>query len=82
MARHNNSTFQSILPLLKKEKIGAINWGLVSGKTNTIFGWNDPRPEGDEPELWFHDIYRADGTPYMKEETELIRELTGSSKKQ
>ncbi|WP_158648386.1 cellulase family glycosylhydrolase, partial [Candidatus Symbiothrix dinenymphae] len=38
------STFQTIMPLLKAENIGAINWGLVAGKTNTIFGWDTPLP--------------------------------------
>lgn len=29
-----------------------------------------------EPELWFHDLLRADGTPYIESEIELFRELT------
>ena len=29
MARTQNSTFQDIMPMLKKENIGAINWGLI-----------------------------------------------------
>ena len=37
MARTRNNTFHSHLPIFKNENIGAINWGLVSGKTNTIF---------------------------------------------
>ena len=76
MARHFNSTFQEIMPLLKTENIGAINWGLVSGKTNTIFKWEEPLPEMDEPPLWFHDIFRRDGTPYLQEEIDLIKSLT------
>lgn len=32
MARTQNSTFQDIMPMLKRENIGAINWGLVAGK--------------------------------------------------
>jgi hypothetical protein len=74
MARTNGSKFSNILPLLKKENVGAINWGLVSGKTNTIYAWSDTsHTDGSEPELWFHDIFRPDGTPYLKEETDLIR---------
>jgi hypothetical protein len=42
MARRNASVFQTIMPMLKKEKVGAINWGFVSGKTNTIFAWDTP----------------------------------------
>ena len=56
--------------------IGAINWGLVAGKTNTIFAWDTPLPDVAEPSLWFHDIFRSDGTPYSTEEVECIRSLT------
>lgn len=76
MARTNQSTFQNTMPLLKRDNIGAINWGLVSGKTNTIFAWDTPLPELTEPPVWFHDIFRRDGTPYSEEEIEFIRELT------
>lgn len=75
MARRNGSLFQLIMPLLKKENIGAINWGFVSGKTNTIFAWDTPMPDGKEPSLWFHDIYRNDGTPFSKEEVLFIKKL-------
>lgn len=76
MARTRNSTFQNTMPILKKENVGAINWGLVAGKTNTIYAWDDARPDGSEPELWFHDVFRKDGTPYRQEEVELIKSLT------
>ncbi|MCL2744100.1 MAG: cellulase family glycosylhydrolase [Planctomycetaceae bacterium] len=75
MARHFNSTFQEIMPMLKAENIGAINWGLVAGKTNTIFKWSEPLPETPEPPLWFHDIFRKDGTPYSQKEVEVIKSL-------
>jgi len=76
MARKNNSRFENIMPLLKKEKVVAINWGFVSGKTNTIFAWDTPLPNVKEPALWFHDIFRQDGTPFDKKEVELIKSLT------
>ncbi len=76
MARTNNSRFANILPLLKKENIGAINWGLVAGKSNTIYAWNTPIEDGSEPTEWFHDVFRPDGTPYRQDETDLIRKLT------
>lgn len=76
MARRNGSTFQTILPMLKKQKIMAINWGLVDGKTNTKYAWDEPVSDGSEPKLWFHEIFRKDGSPYKKEETDLIRSLT------
>ena len=77
MARPNGSTFATIMPLLKENKVVAINWGFVSGKTNTIYAWGKPMPSGEEPELWFHDIYRQDKTPFDKSEVELIKKLNG-----
>ena len=77
MARPRNSLFSSILPMLKTENVGAINWGFVSGKTNTIYAWDTPMPDGAEPLVWFHDIFRKDGTPYKEDEVDLIRKLNG-----
>jgi Glycosyl hydrolases family 2, TIM barrel domain len=77
MARTRNSLFANIMPLLKNENIGAYNWGLVAGKTNTIYAWDTPMPDGKEPTIWFHDIFRKDGSPYKKEEVDLIKSLTG-----
>jgi len=77
MARLRNSTFFNIMPMLKKENIGAINWGLVSGKTNTKYAWDTPIPDGSDPKIWFHDIFRPDGSPYSQEEVDLIKSLTG-----
>jgi hypothetical protein len=76
MARTRNSTFQSSLPIFKKYKVGAINWGLVKGKTNTIYAWNAPMPDGKEPPVWFHDIFRPDGSVFDPAETALIKQLT------
>jgi hypothetical protein len=77
MARPRNSTFENTMPILKRENVGAINWGFVSGKTNTIYAWDTPMPDGAEPKVWFHDIFRKDGTPYKKEEVDLIKKLNG-----
>lgn len=80
MARPHNSTFMTILPVLKREHVGAINWGLVSGKTNTMYAWDSPMPQGNEPALWFHDIFRKDGSSYKPEETDFIKKITSDSK--
>ena len=79
MARRNNSLFSNIMPILKAQHIGAINWGFVSGKTNTIYAWDTPITNGSEPALWFHDIFRKDGSPYKQEEVDIIKELTGKN---
>ncbi|MDO6433197.1 cellulase family glycosylhydrolase [Flavitalea sp. BT771] len=77
MARPRNSTFANTMPMLQREHIAAINWGLVAGKTNTKYAWDTPMPDGAEPKLWFHEIFRPDGRPYDPKETALIRSLTG-----
>jgi hypothetical protein len=77
MARPRNSTFENTMPMLKKENVGAINWGLVEGKTNTKYAWDTPMPNGDEPKLWFHEVFKKDGSPYDSKETDLIKSLNG-----
>lgn len=77
MARRNNSLFTNIMPMLKQQNIGAINWGLVDGKSNTKYAWDEPIPDGSEPKLWFHGIFHRDGKPYKQEEVDLIKSLTG-----
>ncbi len=76
MARRRNSLFTNIMPLLKENNVGAINWGLVDGKSNTKYAYTDSIVDGSEPPLWFHDIFRKDGTPYKQEEVDLIKRLT------
>ena len=76
MARRNNSLFSNIMPILKEQGIGAINWGLVEGKSNTKYAWDEPIPDGSEPDLWFHEVFRKDGTPYKQEEIDIIKALT------
>ncbi len=78
MARPLGSTFASILLLLKKEKVGAYNWGFVNGKSQTIYPWDSwEKSYNAEPAVWFHDIFRQDGAPYDPKEVELIRHLAG-----
>lgn len=76
MARSNKSKFETHLAILKRYNVGAINWGLVSGKSNTIFPWGS-KEGSPEPNPWFHDVFRKDGTPYDVKEIELIKKLTG-----
>jgi hypothetical protein len=77
MARTRNSRFHNVLPLMKKENVGAINWGFVSGKSNTIYAWDTPVPDGSQPVEWFHDIFFPNGTPYRQDEVNLIKKLNG-----
>lgn len=75
MARTRNSRFANILPLLKRENVGAINWGFVAGKTNTIYAWDTPLKDGSQPIEWFHDIFNKDGTPYRADEVNFIKKM-------
>jgi Cellulase (glycosyl hydrolase family 5) len=78
MARPMGSTFQTILPVLKEAHVGAYNWGFVSGKSQTIYPWDSwSKPYTAEPPVWFHDIFRKDGTPYDAQEVAVIRQFTG-----
>ncbi len=80
MARPNGSTFSGFLPIAKKNNVAMFNWGFVDGKTQTIYPWDSwTKTYTAEPPLWFHDIFRGDGTPYKQEEVEFIRSLLKSN---
>ncbi len=82
MARGAGSTFDTVLPVAKKYHVGAINWGLVAGKSQTYLPWDSwQRPYVlQQPPIWFHDVFYADGRPYREREVEILRELTGRGK--
>ena len=74
MARTNGSTFEKILPILKENQVGAINWGFVAGKSNTIYPWSSWNESFDSvPKTWFHDVYLPDKTPFSDKEIEFIK---------
>jgi hypothetical protein len=80
MARPNGSTFDPILGCLREAGVGAYNWGFVSGKTQTIYPWDSWLKHYDaEPQVWFHDILRSDGTPYNSIEVQYIQSITSSN---
>lgn len=82
MARPRGSTFDPVLGFFKEQKIAAYNWGFVAGKSNTIFAWDTwqrPNPAA-EPAVWFHDIFRGDGTPFDPQEVEYIQRVTGAAR--
>ena len=78
MARPLKSTFETILPIAKKYKVGAINWGFVQGKSQTYFPWDSWQHPYDKvpPPVWFHDIFHTDGQPYSENEVEFIKKMT------
>jgi hypothetical protein len=78
MARGAGSTFDTILPIAHQYHVGAVNWGLVAGKTQTYLPWDSwQRPYVlEQPPIWFHDVFYPDGRPYREREAEIIRDLT------
>ena len=94
MAREHGTTFQFSLPIFKENNVGCYNWGLVAGKSQTHFGWptildlHKRKEDGEfieegedipEPEVWFHDIFRMDGTAYDQEEVNFIKKILNTS---
>jgi len=74
--RRPTSTIATHLPIFKAEGVGCLMWGLVAGKTQTIYPWGS-KPGAPEPPNWFHDLLRPDGSPYRPTEVALLRRLTG-----
>jgi hypothetical protein len=78
MARPQGSTVEAILPVAKRHNVGAFNWGLVAGKTQTYFPWDSwDHPYAAVPKLWFHDLLLPDGRPYRDSEFQVARTLAG-----
>lgn len=80
MARGNGSLFDTVLPIARQHHVGAVNWGLVAGKSQTYLPWDSwEHPYVlQPPTIWFHDVFHEDGTPYRQREVDIIRELTGN----
>lgn len=77
MARATGCTFEKILPIFREHRIAAINWGFVAGRSQTNYPWESwTKKYTAEPEVWFHDIFRPDGTPYRPEEVAFIKAIT------
>ena len=75
LARSEGSTVDN-LQIFSDQKVGAINWGLVDGRTQTRFPWRSWWEEVDEEEPWFHELLHLDGTPYSEHETSAFRRIT------
>ncbi|MDT5352729.1 MAG: hypothetical protein QOJ56_1261 [Mycobacterium sp.] len=80
MARPMGSTIDGVLPVAKRHNVGAINWGLVAGKTQTYFPWDSwDHPYTAIPKVWFHDLLRPDGRPFQNSESHTIQTLSAST---
>ena len=75
LARNFGSAFETCLPVMKREKVGALNWGLAEGKCEYRFPWGHKASEG-EPAVWFHSIFWHDYTPYSEVEVDILKKIT------
>ncbi len=53
-------------------------WGPVNGKTQTQYPWGSKAGDPD-PEVWQHDLFRKDRTPYDLREIELFQRAIAPS---
>ncbi len=79
LARTAGST-ADLLEVFAERDVGAINWGLVDGRTQTRFPWKSWTEAIDDDEPWFHELLHADGRPYDATEASLFRRLTSDGR--
>ncbi len=72
--RRGHSEVADNLPVFAAAKVGCINWGLVRGRSNTVFPWGSPAG-APIPARWFHDLLEPDGRPHDPAEALLFREF-------
>jgi len=72
LMRQVGNDFEQVLPLFSVYRVGWFNQGLVNGKTQMNLQQKQFRSEKD-PDLWQQDVLYDDGTPYDRNEVELIQ---------
>ena len=82
MARGNGSTFDPDPAGAQEARHRAPTTGARRGQVADHLPWDSwQKPYAAEPKVWFHDIFRSDGTPYRTEETDLLKKLTAGRRK-
>ncbi|WP_420550532.1 1,4-beta-xylanase [Litorivicinus lipolyticus] len=80
MARSIGSNIKEQLPLLEECNVGAFQWGLVQGRSQTHIPWPQIfdviEKYGKTAELQFHDLFDGNGRPFDETEVQVIGELT------
>jgi hypothetical protein len=77
MARPIGSVLDPILGYLKAQDVASFSNGLVTGRAHAMYPWSSRhKPCTAEPKVWFHDLFRKDGTPFDAREIIYIRSLT------
>jgi hypothetical protein len=73
MARDDGCTIEPLLGELYAQNVWALQWGWVSGKTQTIYNsnsWNQLYTS--LPDLWHHDMLWPNGTVYKESEKQYL----------
>ncbi|HTV41568.1 MAG TPA: hypothetical protein VMF08_13380 [Candidatus Sulfotelmatobacter sp.] len=69
-------SFDPVLNYFRAQHVGALDWGFVSGKTQTIYPWDSWEKHYTNEPAVFCDIFHKDGTPYRADEVLYIRSIT------
>lgn len=75
LARSLGSSVEGILPIAARLNVGAFNWGLVAGKTQTYLPWDSWDRPDPAPKVWFSDLLTPDGRPYQEADIRAIRRM-------
>jgi hypothetical protein len=78
LARPFGSTVFTHLEYFQNEKIGAIQWGLVTGRSQTCYPWKSPK-DARMPKMWFHDLFYPNGTAFNHLEEQFYVETVGKN---
>jgi len=81
MARQVKSTYETALPILKELNVGAYQWGLVKGKSQTYLPWPHVANKFIGDPMWWHDVLDGDGNLHSEQEGEIIRSFVYSERK-
>ena len=74
LTRPGPNSFQKMLPLFAKYRVGWYQWGLVAGRTQTYYSWGS-KPGDPMPKVWMCDVLRPNGTPFDPNEMTLVRQF-------
>jgi hypothetical protein len=71
LARSDGST-ADLIDVFAEADVGAMNWGLVAGRTQTRFPWRSWWETVADDEPWFHELLHPNGEPYDREEAAML----------
>lgn len=64
----------ALVEVLAERRVGSYCWGLVDGRSQTRFPWSSWVRRSRPGRVWFHDLLRADGSPFDPWEVDVLRD--------